>query len=400
MSSNGAQDELLMIPGPVAVSPAVLEAYSTPPPGHLTPRVIEAHGSALERMRAVWCAGADSQPFVVPGSGTIAMEMAVTNLVEAGTRVLVVDTGYFSVRMAEMLRRRGAQLEVVGAPAFGETVAAEEVARALDAAPYAAVFATHVDTSTGVRVDAEGIARAAAARGVLSVFDGVCATGGERFEQEAWGADVYLTSSQKALGLPAGLALMVVSPRALAAREALSSAPPMSLDWLQWLPIMRAYEARGGAYFSTPATNLVMALDVSLGELLASECNGQRGIAARFELHVRAARAMREAFAALGLSLVPTAPGHMANTLSAVRYPDGTDAGLVKRMAAHRVLVAGGLAPGHQGTYFRVGHMGWTVTQPALLLRTLEALEEALAQGGHRGFERGAGVAAARVQLS
>ncbi|HEY0513110.1 MAG TPA: alanine--glyoxylate aminotransferase family protein, partial [Thermoanaerobaculia bacterium] len=99
---------LLMIPGPVEISPAVLAAASVPPPGHTSPRLIEAFGRSLERMREVWRAGPASQPFVVAGSGTLAMEMAAANLVEPGERALVVSTGYFSERMAEILRRAGA----------------------------------------------------------------------------------------------------------------------------------------------------------------------------------------------------------------------------------------------------------------------------------------------------
>ena len=75
-----------------------------------------------------------------------------------------------------------------------------------------------MDTSTGVRVDPEPLCRLAREAGALAVFDGVCATAGERFEMAAWGADLYFTGSQKAIGLPPGLALMVAGERALAAR--------------------------------------------------------------------------------------------------------------------------------------------------------------------------------------
>ena len=106
---------LLMIPGPIEISPTVQEAYSVAPPSHLAPHVIEAFGKSLELMREFWCAGADAQPFVVAGSGTLAMEMAAANVVDPGEHVLVVNTGYFSDRMAEMLRRRGAVITEVAA---------------------------------------------------------------------------------------------------------------------------------------------------------------------------------------------------------------------------------------------------------------------------------------------
>lgn len=363
---------LLMIPGPIEVSPAVLEAYAQPPPGHLEARVIEAFGRSLERMRAVFLAPASAQPFVVAGSGTTAMDMAAANVVGRGDRAVVAKTGYFSDRMEEMLRRLGATVDAIGA-APGDAPSPGEVAAVLDRGPKAkALFATHVDTSTGVRLDPRPLAALARERGALSIFDGVCATGAERFEMEAWGADVYLTASQKAIGLPPGLALMVVSERALAAREALAAPPPMSLDWLQWRPVMKAYEERKPAYFATPATNLILALDVGLGEILAE------GMEARFGFHERAAARMRGAWDELGLRPVPVRPDLEAWTLSALWFPDGVDATLVGRILREGVIVAGGLHPEIRTRYFRVGHMGYAATRPEMLDRTAQAVRQAL----------------------
>ena len=384
-----ALSSLLMIPGPVEVSPAVLEALGQPPPGHLEPRLIEAFGAALAGMRRVWRTAPESQPFVVAGGGTLAMDMAAANLVEPGDRVVVVNTGYFSDRMAEMLRRLGAEVREVRAP-VGDAPQVEEVREALDmGAPCKALFATHVDTSTGVRIDPQPLVRLVRERGILSVFDGVCATGGERFEMEAWGADLYLTASQKALGLPPGLALMVASDRALAARRARRAAPPLYLDWLEWLPVMRAYEERRPAYFSTPATNLVLALAAGLAEILAE------GVDAVVARHERAARALRAAWQALGLPTVPVRPELQANTLSALRFPPGVDASLVRKIAERGVIVAGGLHPAIRSEYFRVGHMGYATARDDLLLRTVEAVAGALRDAGSLVDEEAARRAAA-----
>src|SRR4051794_4615381 len=170
---------LLMIPGPVEVSPGVLAAAAVPPPGHTSPRLIAAFGTCLERMRQVWRADAASQPFLLAGSGTLAMEVAVANLIEPGDRALVLNTGFFSERMVEILRRAGAGVTVVEAP-VGEAPGVEEVRDALaKGGPFKALFATHVDTSTGVRVDPEPLCGLAREAGALAVFDGVCATAGE-----------------------------------------------------------------------------------------------------------------------------------------------------------------------------------------------------------------------------
>jgi alanine-glyoxylate transaminase / serine-glyoxylate transaminase / serine-pyruvate transaminase len=361
-----------MIPGPVELSPAVLAAASTPPPSHVSPRFLETFATCLERMRRVWQADAASQPFIVAGSGTLAMETAAANLIEPRDRALVLVSGYFSDRMAEILRRNGAEVVTVEAP-VGEAPAVDEVRAALAQGSFKALFATHVDTSTGVRVDPEPLCRLAREAGALSVFDGVCATAGERFEMAAWDADVYFTASQKAIGMPPGLALLVASERALAVRAARkSSPPPLYLDWHSWLPIHRAYEERKPSYFATPSTSLVTALETALGEIL------EHGIEARIEAHARAAAELRNAWRALGLRFVPKTDAVTGNTPSVLLYPDGVDAALLPKIAARGVIVAAGLHPAVRTTSFRIGHMGYTVTQPDSLKRTVEAVAGAL----------------------
>ncbi|MFO0553789.1 MAG: aminotransferase class V-fold PLP-dependent enzyme [Polyangiaceae bacterium] len=366
---------LLMIPGPIEISAAVAAACAGPPPSHLAPAILEAFGSSLEKLRRVWLAAPSAQPFVLPGSGSIAMEVAATNLLDPGAAALVVNTGYFSERMAEMLRRRGVEVTLVGA-APGDAPTTEAVAAALASRQHHALFATHVDTSTGVRTDAAALAKVARDAGVLSVFDGVCATAGEAFEMAAWDADIYLTASQKAIGLPAGLALLVASERAMKAREALKVAPPLSLDLLSWLPIMRAYEERKPSYFATPPTTLIRALPVALDEILAA------GMPARFALHARAAGAMRSAWAALGLRLLPKSEGLAANTLSAIFWPEGAGPEVLAEIGKRGVIVAGGLLPALRTQYFRVGHMGDVLNRPEALTATVRAIGESLAAAG------------------
>jgi alanine-glyoxylate transaminase/serine-glyoxylate transaminase/serine-pyruvate transaminase len=369
-----------MIPGPVEISPTVLAAASLPPPGHTAPRLIAAFGSSIERMRQVWQADAASQPFLLAGSGTLAMEVAAANLLEPGDRALVINTGFFSERMAEILRRTGASVTEL-APPLGEVPGADEVRDALRDGSLKALFATHVDTSTGVRIDPEPLCRLAREAGALAVFDGVCAAAGERFEMAAWGADLYFTGSQKALGLPPGLALMVAGERALAARAARRAAPPpLYLDWHSWLPVHLAYEERKPSYFATPATTLVMALEAGLGEIL--ETGTPAGITARIAAHAQAAKALNAAWQVLGLRTVPKDATVTANTLSVLLFPAGIDASLLPRIAARGVTVAGGLHPAVKATSFRVGHMGYTVTRPDYLRRAVEAVAGALQDAG------------------
>lgn len=359
----------LMIPGPVPCSPRVIAAAAAPPPGHLEPRFLSDFGSALASMRRVFRASAASQPFVIAGSGTLAMELAVQNLIDPGDRAVVLSTGVFSERMAEMARRRGARVDVRGAP-----VGAVPTLDPIDAD---IVFVTHVDTSTGVRMDLQAV-RAAAPEALL-VVDGVCSVAGEVLEMEAWGIDFALTASQKAIGAPPGLALAVAGPRALARHGLLHVPPPLSLDFGAWAPIMRAYEAGSPSYFATPATSLVRALHHALDEI------EQDGIDARIALHTSRAAELRAAWATLGLTPVATVP---ANTLSALWFPDGVGPELIAAIRERGVTVAGGLHPDAKARYFRVGHMGWVLTQPDILRDVVRAIGGAL---GHPGTEAAAG---------
>ena len=192
--------------------------------------------------------------------------------------------------------------------------------------------------------------------GALVVVDGVCSVAGEELRMSEWGVDVALTASQKAIGVPPGLALVVAGPRAMAAFQARRT-PVASYyaDWNNWLPIMRAYEARQVAYFGTPAVNLVWSLNVSLGQILAE------GLEARFARHRALARSVQAGIAALGLGQVPLEEQFAANTMTAPRFlPGVTAAGFLPRVSAAGVTLAGGLHPAIKSEYFRIGHMGST----------------------------------------
>ena len=370
-----------MIPGPIEISPEVRSAHDGPPPGHLAPPLVEAYGRSLELMRTVWMAPKSAQPFLIAGSGTLAMDMAAANLVAADDRALVVNTGYFSDRMVEILRRYGADVKTVDA-APGEAPSLADIEAAIRSEAPRAVFVTHVDTSTGVRMNAQAVAQMARAADALTIVDGVCATAAEPLSMMNGDVDVYVTGSQKAIGLPAGLAMLVVSERAMAVRDRLSKAPPYYLDYHQWRPIMQAYEARQKAYFATPATNLVQAAAVALQQIVDDAFEGRRGIEARTARHAHVACAMEAAWQAYGLHHLCEIPSDRGVTLSALMYPDGVDNQLVGHVGRHGVVVAGGLHPMRKAEYFRVGHMGWSTTQPQLLEKTVAAIGLGLRDAG------------------
>ncbi len=381
----------LMIPGPIEFTDEVMAAMARPTPSHVDPAFIDIFGQALEDLRKVFLAGPDYQPFILAGSGTLAMDSAVANLVETGDRVMVVGTGYFSQRMADIVRRYGGEVTLLDAPP-GETITPEQLRGALARDAYELVTITHVDTSTGVLTDVRGLTAVAKDAGALVIVDGVCAAAAEEMRQEDWGVDVYLTASQKAIGVPPGLGLLVISP--MAKTRWLGRTHPVGSyysDWGYWLPIMEAYEARKASYFATPAVNLVMALAVSLRQIL------DEGMENVFERHVRLSNAVKAGVAAMGLGQVPTDMAHAAHTLTCPRYPEGIDASFLKFVREEGAILAGGLHPAIKGEYFRIGHMG--AVSRSDVMTALAAVEAGLRRAGY-AVEPGVALAAAQAELA
>jgi alanine-glyoxylate transaminase/serine-glyoxylate transaminase/serine-pyruvate transaminase len=383
--------KLLMIPGPIEFTPEVLRAMGMSTTSHVAPNFIEVFGQALERLRQVFLCP-NGQPFVIAGTGTLAMDIAAANLVEVGDKALVVNTGYFGDRFAAILERYGAEVTRVRAPSVGDAPSLEEVEVALKKGDYKLMTITHVDTSTAVSTDVKGLAALGRQYGVLVVVDGVCSVAGEEIRQEEWGIDLALTASQKAIGVPPGLALVVAGPRALDAFH--NRKTPVGnyyADWTQWLPIMEGYEARQPRYFGTPPVNLIWALNVSLGQIL------DEGMDARFARHRRLSEAFKAAITALGMKQVPVSADKTATTLTAPYFPNGVDRTVLGHIKEAGVIVAGGLHPDIKDRYFRVGHMG--AVSASDILATVGAIEKGLTQAGYK-FKAGAGLAAAQKVLA
>ncbi|OQR94412.1 hypothetical protein ACHHYP_01311 [Achlya hypogyna] len=374
---------LLMNPGPIAFESEVLAAFAHEGISHVDPAFIEVFGWCLEKMRHIFLAD-DGQPLIVAGSGTLGWDMVGANLLEAGDEVLVINTGptycgYFGDSFGTCLERYGANVTHLRAP-IGSRPSIEALKDALRK-PYKLITITHVDTSTGVLSDAAGYAAAirAAQPDALVVLDGVCSLGGEELRTKAWDIDVVLTGSQKCIGVPAGLALLMLRPRALAEHSRLGHAKgAYYADWAHWLPIMKNYEARRPSYFATPAVNHFYALQKGFEILLA---NG--GMEKRFEEQRNMSNAIKGALVALGCTFVPAA-GMAANTLTCVRYPKGvTGPDFLPKVTARGVSLAGGLHKDIKMEYFRIGHMGQSTRIMEHAIRTINAIEAALIECGH-----------------
>ncbi|MBK5208751.1 MAG: alanine--glyoxylate aminotransferase family protein, partial [Flavobacteriaceae bacterium] len=278
---------------------------------------------------------------------------------------------YFGERFAEIAKRYGANVTIL-ASEVGNVVALDEIEKALSTKKYKLLTMTHVDTSTGVLVNPKPIAELAKKYNTLSILDGVCSVAGEEIQQEEWGIDIVLTASQKAIGVPPGLALLVVSQKALEVfKNRKTPVGNYYADFNNWLPIMQAYENRQPSYFGTPPVNLIAALEVSLQQIVSEEMEN------RFLRHKKIASAFREAMIALGLKLLPVHKNLSANTLTAVYFPENiTGSSFLSHISKNDVILAGGLLPSHKTQYFRVGHMGSVNNND--IIATIAAIESSL----------------------
>ena len=362
--------KLLMIPGPIEFEPKVLQAIGAPTDSHVSPDFIETFGNSLELMRKVW-QSPTGQPFIMAGSGTLAMDMAVVNLIEQNDNVLVISTGYFGERYANICKRYGANVTMLTTEA-GNIVSLNEIEKELSTKNYKLLTMTHVDTSTGVLIDPESIAKLGIKYNTLTVLDGVCSVAGEEINQDKWEIDVVFTASQKAIGVPPGLALLMVSEKAINIfKNRKTLVQNYYADFTHWLPIMNAYESKNPSYFGTPPVNLIAALEVSLQHIVSE------GMKTRFLRHKKIATAFREAMLALGLKLLPIHKNLSANTLTAVYYPEKIDGGaFLKHVGNNDIILAGGLLPTHKTQYFRVGHMGSVNNND--IIATIAAIESSL----------------------
>ncbi|KAI8611108.1 pyridoxal phosphate-dependent transferase [Chytriomyces sp. MP71] len=377
--------KLLMIPGPIEFDSDVLAAMATPAIGHVDPVFIEKFGASLEMLRKVFAAPT-GQPFVLAGSGTLTWDATAANLVEPGENVLVINTGIFGDWFAECIEVYGGKTDSLRA-LFGDRPSLEQIEVALKAKTYKLVTITHVDTSSGVLQNVEDISALVkrVSPNTLIALDGVCSVGAEVIKQEEWGIDVVMTGSQKALGVPPGLAVMVVSKRAIDVAINRKTAPTTYFaSFKKWLPIMQKYEARQASYFATPAVQLILALNVALTQIVAA----QTTLDSRFEEHRVASKRVKDALESWGLKIVPVSRECAANTLTAVYYPAGvTGADFLPKVGARGVVLAGGLHPDHAAKYFRVGHMNVSVMNDSLnghLDKTLNAIKAALQECGFK----------------
>jgi serine---pyruvate transaminase len=367
----------LLAPGPTPVPPEVLAAGAEQALHHRGPDFRSLMKRCLGRLQEVARTSNDVLLFTASGSG--AFESAVVNLLSPGERVLVITAGEFGDRWATMARVYGAEVEELRY-AWGGTPRPDDLATRLDETQADVVFVVHSETSTGVVADVQALAAVARERGALSVVDAVSSLGAVPVETDAWGLDVVVAGSQKALMTPPGLSMTTVSPAAWE-RCARTTTPRFYFDWTK----LRTSLETGTTPF-TPAVSLVVALDRALALLL------EEGLEAAFARHAALGRACREGAKAMGLELFSPDEERSA-IVTAILTPAGVDAREVVLALRDRfgITVAGAhgeMAP----KMLRIGHIGYYDVFD--ITTALAALETLLAE---RGADIEAGAAVSRA---
>ncbi|HZB03620.1 MAG TPA: alanine--glyoxylate aminotransferase family protein [Actinomycetota bacterium] len=371
--------EILMTPGPTPVPPTVLQAQGSPLVYHRGP----GYGRLLREVTAGLKAMLDTEADVLlfTSSGTGGLESAVANLFSPGDRVVVPVAGYFGDRFARIAEVFGLDVRRLE-DEWGSAARADALAEALDEAPTRGVLAQHSETSTGVIHDIEALGKVTKDAGALFVVDVISSLGAVPYRGDAWGVDVAVGGSQKALGATPGIAFVSVSDAAWAATRRAKN-PRFYFDWAAY---KRSYDLPDPESPWTPAISLMLGLREAL-RLFQEE--GQEAV---LERHRILSEATKEGIRALGLDLDGEHP-ERAWAVTAVRAPEGVDGNeLVARVRRdHGIVLAPGQGP-LKGKVFRIGHLGHYDRFD--IIRCLAALELTLGDMGYP-VKRGAGVAAA-----
>jgi alanine-glyoxylate transaminase/serine-glyoxylate transaminase/serine-pyruvate transaminase len=188
------------------VPPRVMQAMGAPVISHLDPAMMSLLDDLRERLSSAFGAGDGALSLAISGTGTAGMEAAVANLTKPGARALVVVTGYFGDRLAQMLERYGATVSRLQVE-WGRACDPAQVERALSAEPADIVAVVHGETSTGVVNPIDEILAIARKQGALTIVDAVTTLGGVPLMAGTWGADACYSCTQKGLGAPVGAGL-------------------------------------------------------------------------------------------------------------------------------------------------------------------------------------------------
>ena len=371
--------EIILAPGPTPIPPEVLLAQGSPIVYHRGPGFGGLMREVTGRLRDLY--GTAGDVLLMTSSGTGGLESAIQNVFSPGDEVLVPNAGFFADRLKRLAESFGLIVRTVDYD-WGRRVRPADVRAAIHEHPVKAVLLTQSETSTGVIQPIEELARVANEAGALVIVDVVSSLGAVPFEFDAWGIDVAIGGSQKALSASPGISFVAVSDRAWEASRT-AMCPRFYFDWATY---------KAFADLPDPENPWTPAISVMQGLHAALELYFQDGVEAALDRHRMLSRAVKEGVQALGLDLF--GEGLDDNwTVTAIRAPEGLDADTISSAIREEFGVV--LAPGQgplKGKVFRIGHFGYFDRLD--IIRGLAALEMTLERLGHP-VKRGAAIAAA-----
>lgn len=368
----------LMIPGPTPVPESVLLAMAKHPIGHRSAEFSEILKEVYADLK--WLFQTKKEVFIYAASGTGAMEAALSNLVNAGDKILSLVIGNFGARWSKIALSRGAIVEKIEVE-LGDVIRPEDLKAKLMKdvnKEIKIVMLTHSETSTGAKNDIKTLCKIIRDHGAISVVDGVTSVGAMELKMDEWGVDVLVSGSQKGFMIPPGLAFLAASDRAWKVHESCMY-PSFYFDW----------KAHKDAVLEnttpyTPAVNLIFALREAL-RMMKKE-----GLDKIYARHKKIALTLRKAIKAIGLELFVKDDEHASYAITSILPPKGVSVPDIRKVFKNDfdIVVANGQNK-LKDKIFRMGTLGFVSERD--LIMAVGALEAVLIKLGYE-FEIGAGV--------
>ena len=378
----------VFIPGPTNIPDRLRAAMHVQTRDHRAPDFVETFAPVLEDTKKVF-GTKDGTVITFPASGTGGWEAAVANTLSPGDKVLVARYGMFSHRWIDLCQRHGLDVQVIECP-WGSGAPADKFEAALTADKgheIKAVLVTHNETATGVKSDVGAVRAAmdASSHPALLFVDCVSSLASMPFHMDTWGVDIAVAGSQKGFMLATGMAILGVSPKALASMETAK----LHRTFFDFRDMMNANASGGFPY--TPPLQLIYGMRESLKMLF------EEGLDNVYARHTRLAEGVRRAVDAWGMNLVAESPELYSDTVSAIYVPKGFDSNALTDHAFDRYGVSFGIGLGEMnGKAFRIGHLG-SLTD-VMVLSGIATVEMAMADLNYP-IKLGSGVAAAQEFL-
>ena len=361
MSPKQSDHVRLFIPGPVEVRADILDAQSDWMVGHRSPEFAELYARMQPKLQQTFAT--ENPVYIYTSSGSGIWESASRCAVRDDAKILHLTCGAFSERWAEVSRTNGKQVEII-AVEWGQAVKPDQLADALQHETYDAVACVFNETSTGVRNPIEDYAEILKAYpDTLFLVDAVSIYAGAKIDTDAWGIDVCLTSTQKALALPPGMALGAISPAVLERAKQVKNRG----YYFDVLTLDKHHQKNNTP--ATPPIALMYAADKQLDDMLAE------GLDARFARHAKMAEMTRAWVAQAGFEMFSEEGYHSPTVTNVVNTRDINIATLNAFLRERGMVISNGYGK-LKGKAFRIAHMG--DTQPEHLETLFAAIDDFL----------------------